>query len=77
MASDIQALVYYGPERERNLERFSQYNIVITTYNVVASEWKERNRATRRQGQSRRLHSFAWHRIVLDEGISRPSSLNP
>ncbi|KAL9113799.1 MAG: hypothetical protein Q9227_002245 [Pyrenula ochraceoflavens] len=76
MSSTIQALVYYGLERQRGVERFNQYDLVITTYNVVASEWKEHRRAMRQQLQSCKLHSFLWHRIVLDEDRAKNSVIN-
>lgn len=75
MAADTRTLVYYGPDREKHLPTLDQYDIVITTYNVVAFEWKEYNRFNR-EVKSHRLLSFTWHRIVLDEGMSLPKDFS-
>lgn len=55
--------VYHGPRRNINVEVLLKYNIVLTTYSVVASEWKSSD------GVQSPLFSAEWHRIVLDEGI--------
>lgn len=60
IAGQITVYQYHGPKREQNLEELAKYDIVITTYNIVATE-ASRNSRFKALG---RLH---WHRIVLDE----------
>ena len=37
----LRVLVYHGPERVRDPDKLEQYDVVITTYNIVSSEWVE------------------------------------
>ena len=53
---------YHGYHREAEL--LSEHDIVATTYNTVASEYK------RKRGGAKNVFSFHWHRIILDEGMS-------
>lgn len=62
----FRSLVYYGPGRQASLSELENCNVVITTYNVVSSEWKQRKRPKKEDNFD--VFSFKWHRIVLDEG---------
>ncbi|KAJ8131633.1 hypothetical protein O1611_g1992 [Lasiodiplodia mahajangana] len=77
MSPEIRTLVYYGPDRTKNPYELSQYDIIITTYNVVCSEWKVGKRNPQRRKQ-KCLSFYTWHRIVLDEAhmIREKSTLN-
>ena len=50
--------IYHG-NRIQDLNRLADYDIVITTYGTVRSEFKKGNNST--------LHKLQWFRIVLDE----------
>ena len=54
--------LYHGPKRSENKTSMLAHDIVITTYDVVATEWKSLDKGTRP------LFSINWRRIVLDEG---------
>ncbi|XP_068136851.1 helicase-like transcription factor isoform X2 [Hyperolius riggenbachi] len=54
----LNVYVYYGPERNRNPDALSNYDIVLTTYNVVTHDY----------GSESPLHKVKWLRVVLDEG---------
>lgn len=54
--------LYYGPKRLENMASMLAHDIIITTYDVVAIEWKSLDKGPRP------LFSINWRRIVLDEG---------
>lgn len=59
--------LYRGPSRFQSFENMLNCDVIITTYNVLATEWRNMKRG------SKPLFSFQWHRIVLDEGtLQRP-----
>lgn len=63
---------YHGPKRSEDMASVLAHDIVITTYDVVASEWKSIDKGPRP------LFSVDWRRIVLDEGkLLCPESIKP
>lgn len=54
--------VYHGPNRFKDIQDTLSCDLVITTYNVLSTEWRDLDRT------SKPLFSTSWHRIVLDEG---------
>lgn len=54
--------LYHGPKRAENMVSILAHDIIITTYDVVASEWKSVDKGPRP------LFLVNWRRIVLDEG---------
>jgi SNF2 family DNA or RNA helicase len=71
MGNEFRSLVYYGAGRQASRSKLEACDAVITTYNVVASEWKNRKQSGKVRTHD--LFSWKWHRIVLDEG--EPCSL--
>ncbi|KAG1969627.1 helicase-like transcription factor [Pimephales promelas] len=65
----LNVYLYYGPERSRSVSLLSGQDVVLTTYNVLSSDFG--NKA------SSPLHKVNWLRVVLDEGhvIRNPSAL--
>ena len=62
--------VHHGPKRSEDMVSMLAHDIVITTYDVVATEWKNVDKGPRP------LFLVNWRRIVLDEGkIFIPSAL--
>ena len=57
----LRYLLYHGPKRSDEITTMLGYDVVITTYNVVATEWKSLEK------RPRNLFSVTWRRIVLDE----------
>lgn len=68
MKPGLNTLVYWGVGRNAKRSRLEEYDIIITTYNVVASEWKSCGGAHTSNPVG--LFAYKWHRIVLDEGES-------
>ncbi|GAB2294479.1 DNA repair protein rad5b [Dionaea muscipula] len=56
----LSVLVHYGGGRTDDPTIISRHDVVLTTYNVVASTYKSR-------GTKSIFHSIDWLRIVLDE----------
>uniref|UniRef100_A0A8C8R670 Helicase like transcription factor n=1 Tax=Pelusios castaneus TaxID=367368 RepID=A0A8C8R670_9SAUR len=54
--------VYYGPDRSRDPVFLSKQDIVLTTYNTLASDYGGSGGGL--------LHRLKWLRVVLDEGHS-------
>uniref|UniRef100_A0A669DNC5 Helicase like transcription factor n=1 Tax=Oreochromis niloticus TaxID=8128 RepID=A0A669DNC5_ORENI len=54
----LNVYLYYGPERNRSKKFLSSQDVVITTYNVLSSDF----------GNKSPLHGISWLRVVLDEG---------
>jgi SNF2 family DNA or RNA helicase len=54
----IKTTVYHGPTRERLSTDLQNYDVVMTTYETLRSEWENNGP----------LVSSRWLRVVLDEG---------
>uniref|UniRef100_A0A8C0J4D9 Helicase like transcription factor n=1 Tax=Chelonoidis abingdonii TaxID=106734 RepID=A0A8C0J4D9_CHEAB len=52
--------VYYGPDRSKDPAFLSKQDIILTTYNILASDYGSRGDSV--------LHRLKWLRVVLDEG---------
>jgi SNF2 family DNA or RNA helicase len=57
--------IYHGSNRIKDIERLAQFDLVITTYGSVASEYNKR--AKGKDGNFP-LEDINWFRVVLDEG---------
>ena len=58
----LRCWTYHGPKRSKDVSRMLGYDIVLTTYDIVAQEWRNLD------NQLHPLFSTNWRRIVLDEG---------
>lgn len=58
----LRCWTYHGPKRSKDATRMLCHDIVLTTYDVVAQEWRNLD------NQLHPLFSTNWRRIVLDEG---------
>ncbi|XP_010181283.1 PREDICTED: helicase-like transcription factor, partial [Mesitornis unicolor] len=56
----VNIYVYYGSERKKDPSVLSEQDIVLTTYNILATDYGIRGDSP--------LHKVKWLRIVLDEG---------
>ncbi|CAB46673.1 DNA translocase Rhp16b [Schizosaccharomyces pombe] len=75
--SKLTAIVYHGASRYKLLKVIHEYDVVITTYQILVSEWVSHN-TTGTDGKSPTeaksyekkkpsLFAFYWWRIILDE----------
>ena len=53
---------HHGPKRFDTIDPMLAYDIVLTTYDVVAMEWRQLIK------KLQPLYCHDWNRIVLDEG---------
>ncbi|RXM27412.1 Helicase-like transcription factor [Acipenser ruthenus] len=65
----LSVYLYYGSDRSRDPSFLSSQDIVVTTYNVLAADFGNKNDSP--------LHKVDWLRVVLDEGhtIRNPNAL--
>ncbi|NXX39415.1 HLTF factor, partial [Tricholaema leucomelas] len=56
----VSIYVYYGSDRSKDPSVLSEQDVVLTTYNVLATDYGTRGESP--------LHKVRWLRIVLDEG---------
>lgn len=61
----LQCYVYHGQNR-KEVKSLANYDVVITTYHMVSSIWRQKQQELRDNSES--IFSIVWHRIVLDEG---------
>jgi len=59
-APDLTVTRYHGPDREKSAKKLVQYDIVLTTYNLIGLEVGGK----RKSGPLRKI---SWLRIILDE----------
>lgn len=64
-------LIYHGSNREQSVAKLKEYDIVLTTYNLLESVWRKQQSGFRRKDgvvkEASILHTIKFHRIVLDE----------
>lgn len=77
----LSVYTYHGPGRVSSMRAadFAEYDVVITTYQTLASDWMPRGKGSKQPQQGLRasgLYSMEWRRIILDEGhiVRNPSS---
>lgn len=63
-SNPLRVLTYHGSNRKvRSPDDFAQYDVVITSYGTLSSEYTANNQSVKTG-----LFSMNWRRIVLDEG---------
>ncbi|KAI1122696.1 hypothetical protein F5Y10DRAFT_281497 [Nemania abortiva] len=64
--TDIRSLLYHGPDRQDLATGMYEFDVVLTTYDTLRSDWKVNGP----------LYRFTWARVILDEAhkIRNPSS---
>ncbi|WAR53303.1 hypothetical protein PtB15_2B734 [Puccinia triticina] len=50
--SDLSVILYHGPKRHQIAHKLHKYRVVVTTYDVVSSEWQNPKKAGRTAGGS-------------------------
>lgn len=71
----LKVYVYHGKQAVKmDAADFSQYDVVITTYQTLASDYMPRGKGAKKPSESglraTGLYSRDWRRIILDEGHS-------
>jgi len=58
MPGTLKIAHFHGDNRAKTTEELQDYDVVLTTYRTLASDWKGRQV----------LQELEWFRVVLDEG---------
>ncbi|KAF2449415.1 hypothetical protein P171DRAFT_427608 [Karstenula rhodostoma CBS 690.94] len=61
----LKVLVHHGPNRTKSLEKLKTYDVVITTYQVLASEHSSCGEGP--NGLKKGCFGVHWYRVMLDE----------
>lgn len=61
---------YHGSNRKQNPHYLASYDIVLTTYSTMASEFTKQQRESLTNTYMSPLQEVSWHRVVLDEAHS-------
>jgi SWI/SNF-related matrix-associated actin-dependent regulator of chromatin subfamily A3 len=64
-ANRITVGIYHGAERKKIDRRLDNLDIVLTTYQTLASEYRD---PSKHSGESGPLFGVRWRRVILDEG---------
>ncbi|KAG9144009.1 hypothetical protein Leryth_013897 [Lithospermum erythrorhizon] len=65
----LSVYVHYGQNRSKDAHALAQYDVILTTYGVLASEYSTENAE-----DCGGLYSIRWFRVVLDEAHTIKSS---
>lgn len=70
--SALKVIIHHGPSRFKTVDRFKDYDVVITTYGTVGSECKLKSKTKQSSApdelaDSGVLFQRRWFRVVLDE----------
>jgi SNF2 family DNA or RNA helicase len=61
----LKVLVHHGPNRTKSADKLKQYDVVITTYQVLASEHASCGDGA--DGLKKGCFAVSWYRMLLDE----------
>ncbi|KAJ1904458.1 hypothetical protein IWQ60_012442, partial [Tieghemiomyces parasiticus] len=63
----LRTYVYHGANRERRVDRLSRYDVVVTTYHLLANECPRETGLEGAMTSPGPLHQIKYWRIILDE----------
>ncbi|GAA5937456.1 DNA repair protein RAD16 [Sporobolomyces koalae] len=67
----FKVLVFHGQNRITKAKELEKYDVVLTSYAVMESNFRRENKGFTRKGQLMKedsiLHKVKWHRVILDE----------
>jgi len=61
----LRVIVHHGPQRTKNFKELRKYDVVITTYQILVSEWG--NSSDEPDGIKVGCFGLHWYRVILDE----------
>ncbi|KAG6054530.1 hypothetical protein E4U17_003720 [Claviceps sp. LM77 group G4] len=64
-AQGLKVLVHHGPQRTKDFKELAKYDVVVTTYHILVSEFGKADEA----GKDAKVGCFGlhWWRVILDE----------
>ncbi|KAJ3085528.1 hypothetical protein HK102_014080 [Quaeritorhiza haematococci] len=78
----LKVYIYHGSDRVKNVSYLQKFDVVITTYHIMAGEWPAEKKGKKAKGAEENedvdddpiaerdkgpLYRIKWHRIILDE----------
>lgn len=67
----FKVLVFHGQNRISKAKELENYDVVLTSYAVMESNFRRENKGFTRKGKLMKedsiLHKVKWHRVILDE----------
>ncbi|MCJ1385989.1 hypothetical protein MMC17_009114 [Xylographa soralifera] len=64
-SGSLKVHVYHGVRNMSDPSKLSEFDIVITTYGTLLTDWSNTTKVSSKR--TKVLHSCNWHRVVLDE----------
>jgi SNF2 family DNA or RNA helicase len=64
-SNSLKVLVHHGPNRTKSAEKLKQYDVVVTTYQILSSEHASCGDGP--DGLKKGCFGVHWYRIILDE----------
>lgn len=61
----LRVVVHHGPQRTKNFNDLKKYDVVITTYQILVSEWGDSSDEA--DGVKVGCFGVHWYRVILDE----------
>ncbi|KAF7861922.1 hypothetical protein EAF04_007803 [Stromatinia cepivora] len=63
----LRVCVHHGPQRTKRFQDLRKYDVVITTYQILVSEWGNSSKDDDDEGIKVGCFGIQWYRVILDE----------
>ncbi|KAI9650807.1 hypothetical protein NHQ30_000840 [Ciborinia camelliae] len=63
----LRVCVHHGPQRTKRFQDLRKYDVVITTYQILVSEWGNSSKDDDDEGIKVGCFGLQWYRVILDE----------
>ncbi|APA15699.1 hypothetical protein sscle_15g104690 [Sclerotinia sclerotiorum 1980 UF-70] len=63
----LRVCVHHGPQRTKRFQDLRKYDVVITTYQILVSEWGNSSKDDDDEGVKVGCFGIHWYRVILDE----------
>ena len=67
--TNLKVYVHHGPKREKEPRRLALWDVVVTTYDTVSSEWFKKEKTSEDTLEGRGIFRVNWWRVVLGKII--------
>ncbi|ESZ94318.1 hypothetical protein SBOR_5314 [Sclerotinia borealis F-4128] len=63
----LRVCVHHGPQRTKRFQDLRKFDVVITTYQILVSEWGNSSKDDDDEGIKVGCFGIQWYRVILDE----------